>query len=95
MQLLSLNEIRSLHRRLPASQSPVAYAQAVVSLVSSWAKRTRRPYTRMTVDAGQVMAQWQALIQTHAEYDAAVQLAQNIESMVLAPSERTALGSAG
>lgn len=95
MQLLSLNEIRSLQKRLPASQSPVAYAQAVVNLVSSWAERTRHPYTRMTVDAGQVMAQWQALIQSHAEYDAAVQLAQNIEARVLAPSESLALDSAG
>lgn len=83
MQLLSLNDIRSLHNRLPPSRSPVEFAQAVVNLVGTWAQRTQRPYRSFTVDATWVRAQWEGLTRAHSGYDAAVQLAQTMETLVL------------
>lgn len=80
MELLSLNEIRSLGHRVPPSKSLPVFVYAVLTQAMDWARRTQRQVKPYEPNWRQLESRWQALCQAQGEHGATLSLARYVES---------------
>jgi len=86
MELLSLNEIRSLGHRAPPSQSLQTFVQAVLNQAIAWAQRVHVPVKSYEPNWRQIEAQWDTLRQSQGEHGATVALARYVEAGLQPPA---------
>jgi len=85
MELLSLNEIRSLSHRVPPQNAFVEFVQAVAAQALSWARRTQCAARPFDPNWSQLEREWEQLRRNHGDSRAAYELARYIESRIVEP----------